>query len=227
MSFISSNNLSSDYTIFDDFINLSGDTRWGVSFAGTTANITSYSESGRPGIARFLLPPTTGVNNIGKGNDALTFGQGNIELHSSIRYPFSGVSGTNMYVVAVGFMDTVISSTPVNNGAYFEYNLTGGFGNNIVAKTCLNSNSTTTVVAPLDTGAWYLTSIIGAPDGNTVDFYLNRRLVARHVTNIPKTGASFGIKAGIYKAIGSTGDAVLDIDFSLFSIKLNQPSFLL
>lgn len=217
---IYSDNFANHVRIVDDFLNVSGDTIW--VGGTTTAECISYGESGHPGISRFHLG--TGAQPfffLRKATGSFSFGYGDILLKSLVRYPSTGISGSQNYVVLHGLID-LPNVFPPTQGAFFEYNTTGA-GNSIVAVTSLNTIQTRTITSvSINTGTWYDMTINGNAVGDKVDFYINKQLVASHNTNIPTGNAFFGPAYTIARTVGNNDINVLDLDLMVLNLKNNN-----
>lgn len=229
MSSLYSYNLSSHWGFCDDFMNSSGgDLTWDVATAGTNLSFASYGESGHPGIARYQFGTANASNiNLRYTNSGLSFGYGQVECHTLCRLPFTGTSGTYNYTIGIGFLNGTFNAAN-SNGVFFTYDNTG-FANNLATVTVNNGQNTITKTSTVvNTGSWYLLSIVVNANASKADFYINKVLTASHTTNIPN-----GVNAGIAPTLstirtsGVTNDGILDVDMFIFDMKLTTGTSLL
>ena len=176
-----------------------------VSGAGSTVTWTDNGDTNHPGLANLPTGTTaTGRSFIGTNNQgAFIFGTRAHVFETAILTPNALSSGTQTYVIEVGFYDNLTGV--VSYAAYFTYT----DGVNSGKWQCTTADGTGSIST--DSGitvavsTYYKLTVEVNAAGSSVVFKINGATVSTHTTNIP-SGSSMrlGCGAQIRKSVGTT-----------------------
>lgn len=171
------------------------DTATGTTGAGKAIGVIQLSNG--------TLTSSTGYCGIGRGNNAMVFGNAYHFMEWRVWIPNLS-TGTTSYILYLGFGDNYGAAGDVTDGAYFQYSSASSANWRMCtanAGTRTQTNTTTAVTA----AAWIKLGIEVNAAGTLVTYYINGTSVGTIATNIP-TANNFGTIAKIEKT-GSSGTA--------------------
>lgn len=225
--------------LFEDFAieNMGANTQAGAFWQATgnagggylSTATTSQPQANRIGIIGVGI----GTTSNSTGNGVITgdlcsvyAGNGEVTLQWAAQMPATLSTGTNEYVVEMGFGNTV-SGAVSTNAAVIQYLRTTS--TNFSAYTANNSTVTTVTTSDaadfvVTAGAWYNFKIYMHADGSAIDFYVGPAgsplvLLGTSTTNLPSLTHPTNLMFNIYKAATFAVQRILTLDWIQFDIK--------
>lgn len=216
-----SQNFAAEYYLIDHFIGQLGDNMWSQTLT-SGGTLTSYGESGHPGIQRVACGTSPESRTAFRLDSAggVVFGSGDWKFSALLRM-FNLSNINSEYIIQMGFSDN--SGADCDNGAFFEYDrvTAGDFWRIGTAANSTRTKTTTSV--PISTGVWDTFKVTVNPSGTAADFYINNNQIGSISTNIP-----FGIPTSPCYTLRKTSgaNAITGFDVDLVIIQSNRSALL-